>query len=131
MGAHEIEVILARQLADSLTVPIFLTDERGTLLFYNEPAEELLGRRFEEHGPLSVDTWSVIFNPHDDEGKTIPAKDLPLVRSLARRSPAQGSFYITGLNSRRVHLSVTCIPLIGEGGRFVGALAIFWEIESR
>ncbi len=130
MAAHEIEVILARQLADSLTVPIFLTDNKGTLLFYNEPAEELLGRRFEEHGPMNLETWSVIFDPQDEQGMSIQPKDLPLVKSLTQRIPAHGSFYITGLEGRRVYLSVTCIPLIGEGSRFVGALAIFWEITQ-
>jgi PAS domain-containing protein len=129
MPAHQIEVILARQLADSLTVPIFLTDAKGTLLFYNEPAQELLGKRFEETGPMPLDTWSTIFNPEDGKGQPISPKDLPLVRSLASKEPAQGNFWIRSLNSERFHLSVTCVPLIGEGNRFVGALAIFWKIS--
>ena len=129
MPAHQIEVILARQLADSLTVPIFLTDAKGTLLFYNEPAQELLGKRFEETGPMPLDTWSVIFNPEDGKGQPISPKDLPLVRSLASKEPAQGNFWIRSLNGEQFHLSVTCVPLIGEGNRFVGALAIFWKIS--
>ena len=41
--AHSIQIILTRQLAGYLSVPTFLVDPKGTLLFYNEPAEELLG----------------------------------------------------------------------------------------
>ena len=41
---NEIELILFRQLAIHLLTPIFLVDERGALIFYNEPAEKLLGR---------------------------------------------------------------------------------------
>jgi hypothetical protein len=46
MAQHPIEVILMRQLASYLAMPILLVDPAGTLLFYNEPAERLLGRRY-------------------------------------------------------------------------------------
>ena len=49
-----IELILMRQLASHLRVPIFLVDGQGTLLFYNEPAEALLGRRFDEAGEMKM-----------------------------------------------------------------------------
>jgi hypothetical protein len=41
--SHPIQIILTRQLAGYLSVPTFLVDPNGTLLFYNEPAEVLLG----------------------------------------------------------------------------------------
>jgi len=44
MAQHEIEVILFRQLAASLAMPIFIVDPQGTLLYCNEPAELILGR---------------------------------------------------------------------------------------
>ena len=46
MAQKDVEVILMRQLASYLAVPIFLVDPAGNLIFYNEPAERLLGRRF-------------------------------------------------------------------------------------
>ena len=45
-----IELILARQLATTLAMATFLVDPDGTLVFYNEPAERLLGLRFEIGG---------------------------------------------------------------------------------
>ena len=45
--ALPIQIILIRQLAGYLSVPLFLVDPKGDLLFYNEPAEAILGRRFE------------------------------------------------------------------------------------
>ena len=48
--ALPIQIILIRQLAGYLSVPLFLVDPKGDLLFYNEPAEAILGRRFEETG---------------------------------------------------------------------------------
>ena len=46
MAQHAIEVILMRQLASYLAMPILLVDPVGTLLFYNKPAEGLLGQHF-------------------------------------------------------------------------------------
>jgi len=59
--AGPIELILMRQLAGSLAMPIFVVDPAGDLLFYNEPAEELLGRRFDEAGPMPAADWSTAF----------------------------------------------------------------------
>src|SRR4051794_35850271 len=46
--AIAVELILARQLASGLTVPVLLVDARGDTLFYNEPAEVIFGRSFDE-----------------------------------------------------------------------------------
>jgi hypothetical protein len=66
--AHPIQIILTRQLAGYLSVPTFLVDPKGTLLFYNEPAEVLLGSRFDETGAMPAEKWSTIFAPVDQGG---------------------------------------------------------------
>lgn len=50
MSQKEIGVILTRQLASYLAMPIFIVDPTGALLFYHEPTEQILGLRFEETG---------------------------------------------------------------------------------
>ena len=57
MSAQPLQLILARNLISLLSVPAFVVDTDGTLLFYNETAGELIGRRFEETGRLSPDQW--------------------------------------------------------------------------
>ena len=52
MAQKAVELILMRQLASYLAVPIFLVDPEGNLLYYNEPAERLLGRRYDETGEM-------------------------------------------------------------------------------
>ena len=47
MKAYDIELILSRQLAECLYIPVFINDTEGNLLFYNEPAEEILGKMYE------------------------------------------------------------------------------------
>ena len=53
--AYPIEIILNRQLADCLAIPVFITDTVGNLLFYNEPAEEILVKRYQDTGELKVE----------------------------------------------------------------------------
>ena len=126
MAAHELEIILSRQLADCLSVPVFIVDPLGNLLFYNEPAEQILGRRFMDTGSVSVEEWSTMFEPKDDEGNTIPPEELPLVKTLSTQKPAHGELWIHSLNGPSYKISVTSYPLIGRAQRFSGAVAIFW-----
>lgn len=130
MHQKEIEVILARQLASYLAMSIFIVDPQGTLLYYNEPAERILGRRFEETGEMPVGEWSTIFEPTDEAGRPLKPEALPLVIALNERRPAHGSFWINGLDGVQRHIEVTAFPLIGQAERYVGALAIFWEVHA-
>ncbi len=129
MKAYDIELILSRQLAECLSIPVFITDIEGNLLFYNEPAEEILGKRYEETGEMPVEEWSTIFKPLDDKGKLLNPEDLPLVQTLNNCLPAHGSFWIESLKKEIHKISVTSFPIMGRGNRFLGATAIFWKIK--
>lgn len=128
--AHPIEIILTRQLAGYLRVPLFLVDPKGNLLFYNEPAEAILGRRFEETGAMPAEEWSQAFTPVDDDGKPIPPEDLPLMITLAEHRPACRRFHIRGMNGVSRHIEVASIPIVGHQGDFLGAAALFWEYSA-
>ena len=54
MPSYGIEIILNRQLADCLSIPVFIIDPTGNLIFYNTPAEEVLGKRFEDTGEMPI-----------------------------------------------------------------------------
>jgi PAS domain-containing protein len=127
--ALPIQIILIRQLAGYLSVPLFLVDPKGDLLFYNEPAEVILGQRFEETGAMPAETWSKAFTPVDEQGQPMPPEDLPLMIALATQRPAQKRMYIHGLDSVRRHIEVASIPIVGLQGEFLGAAALFWEVE--
>jgi PAS domain-containing protein len=120
--ALPIQIILIRQLAGYLSVPLLLVDPKGNLLFYNEPAEAVLGRRFEETGPMPADAWTTAFTPVDEQGKPMSPEDLPLMIALTTRRPAQKRLYIHGLDGVRRHIEVQ--------GEFLGAVSLYWEIEE-
>jgi PAS domain S-box-containing protein len=127
MNQQEIEVILARQLADYLALPIFLVDQEGGLLFYNEPAEKILGHRYEETGPMPALEWATVFQPVDEDGRSLPVEQLPLIIALQQGRPAHSGFWIRGLDGVLRQIEVIAFPLIGQGDRRLGAVAIFWE----
>src|SRR5882724_11887198 len=130
MSQKPIELILMRQLAGSLAMPIFLVDADGTLVFYNEPAERVLGMRFEETGEMPANEWATEWLPTRADGTPIAPAELPLMVAIAEGRPAHGAFVIRGLDGRRRHIEVTAIPLIRPGHQVVGAAAFFWEATS-
>jgi PAS domain-containing protein len=127
---HPIQIILTRQLAGYLSVPFFLVDPKGDLLFYNEPAEAVLGRRFDETGAMPAAEWSSVFTALDDRGQVIPPDDLPLMIALTKQRPAYARFSIKGLDGVARHVEVTAIPILGLQREFLGAAAIFWELAG-
>ena len=87
MTQRPLELILARNLMSALSTPAFLVDEGGLLVFYNEAAGMLLGKRFEELGTVGPQEWGSLFGPFDESGEPIPYDDLPLVTRRPRRPP--------------------------------------------
>lgn len=125
--AYAIEIILNRQLADCTAIPVFITDTTGNLLFYNSPAEDILGKRYEDTGEMSVEEWSTVFKNKDDLGETLPPEELPLVKTLKDQRPYHKTFWIESLQGKAERISVTSYPIIGRSGKFLGAVALFWR----
>lgn len=131
MAQQPVELILLKQVAGYLSTAMFLVDPDGNLLFYNEPAEEILGHRYEETGPMPITEWGTLFSPTDSLDRPIPPEALPVARTLAGRTPSQGNLFIRGLDGVTRHVSVTALPLEGPCGTNLGALAVFWALPRR
>jgi PAS domain-containing protein len=129
MSQLEIEVILARYLAEYLVMPIFIVAPDGGLIYYNEPAEKILGLRYDETGPMPATEWATVFQPVDEDGKALLPEDLPLMITLMQHHPAHRSFWIQGLDGALRQIAVTAFPLKAQADRFLGALAVFWEVS--
>ena len=91
-GQKPLELILARNLLASVSTPAFLVGDQGTLLFYNEAAAALLGRRFEESGTLSASEWTSEFGPYGEDGLPLPYDEIPATVALRSRRPFHGTF---------------------------------------
>jgi hypothetical protein len=125
---HDLVLILARGLASSIATPMFLVNTDGTLVYYNEPAEEILGVSYAEAGELKPDQWGTMFDPIDRaSGEHLPPDATPLAVALNTRKPTHRRLRITGHDTVERDIAVTAFPLWARTDEFVGAVAIFWE----
>jgi PAS domain-containing protein len=122
-----LEMILARNLLSSISTPGFLVGEEGALLFYNEAAGALLGRRFEETGSLSAEQWTAAFGPFNGDGAPIPYDELPATVALRDNRPYHGEFRISGPGGVMQDVAASAIPIVGPGGSG-GGIVVFWPV---
>jgi PAS domain-containing protein len=129
VAQRDIELILFRQLASSLAVPILLADERGDLLYFNEPAEQLLGMRFDEVGEMPLEQRRNAFAFRDEGGQTLTG-DPPLVVALTQQRPVHRHVSLRAFDGVYRAIEVTAFPLLGVGGHLIGGVAMFWEHDG-
>ena len=120
-----LELILARNLMSALSTPAFLVDEGGLLVFYNEAAGTLLGKRFEELGVVGPEEWGSMFGPFDDDANPIPYDELPLVVAVRNGRPAHATFEIRSTDGHLHTVEASAFPILTPHGTH-GAIAIFW-----
>jgi PAS domain-containing protein len=123
-------LILARELAANVATPILITDARGTMVYYNEAAEKLLGQSFRKSGELEAEDWREVVAPSHPDGTEIPYDDLPLVVALTDRRPSHRALQITGFDGAKHQIEATSYPLIGSSDKLEGAVSIFWSAKS-
>jgi PAS domain-containing protein len=127
-----IELILMRQLASYLVMPVFIVDRDGTLVFYNEAAQLLLGKSYEENDEMPLQDWGTTFRPRREDGGVIPPEDLPLAVALRERQPIHlEPLVIQSEDGVERRLAVTAFPLVSHQKDTLGAAAIFWEVGQR
>jgi PAS domain-containing protein len=124
-----LELILARNLLSSISTPAFLVGAEGALLFYNEAAGALVGRRFEEGGTMSAEEWTAAFGPFGPGDEPIPYDEIELTRSLRDGHPSHGEFRIRVAGGACRDVAASAIPIVGPGGSS-GAIVIFWPLSG-
>jgi PAS domain-containing protein len=122
-----VELMLARQLASSLVMPIWIVGLDGNLNFYNEPAEDILARRYEEAGPMPLNELATMFQAKDEEGNQLHTDDLPIAIALKQCRPSHRAMRIQSLDGIWRRVEITAFPLVVKSGQMLGAAALFWE----
>lgn len=129
MSQKEIELILIRQLATYLAMAVFIVDAAGNLVFYNEPAERILGHRFDETGEMPAMEWATAWAPTDEQGNAIAPDAVPLWIALHDNRVTSSRLWIRALDDVPRYIEVVAFPLLGQGERRLGAVALMWEAE--
>jgi PAS domain S-box-containing protein len=124
---HHLVLILARDFASRLATPVFLVDVRGTVIYFNEAAERVLGRRYTEGAGMAAEEWSTLFAPSDDDGNPIELDALPLGVAILERHPDHRMLRIRSIDGTERRIEVTAFPLFAHEDECLGAIAIFWE----
>lgn len=125
---HNLVLILSRGLAQSIATPMFIVDPDGTLVYFNEPAERILGTTYANEGEMSREEWATAFDTRDpSSGEAVDPGELPLAIALRDRRAGHRTLDIGGRDGVRRHIGLTAFPLFARTDEFVGAIAIFWE----
>jgi len=120
-------LILARELASNLATPTLIADAEGTLVFYNEAAEEIVGRPFTEAGEMPIDDWVASFEPREPTGERLAADRRPTRIALDDHRPSHQTLHMTSADGIERDVAVTAFPLFAHSEEFVGIVAIFWQ----
>jgi len=123
----QLVLILARAFASNLSTPTLLADARGYLVFYNEAAEGVVGRRFSETGEMPLDDWIGAFEPRTASGEPLSAEREPARIALDERRPAHLSFVVTSADGVEREVEVSAFPLFAHTEEFVGIIVMFWR----
>lgn len=126
MAQQPIELILLRQWASYLDIPVWLVDTHGDLLFYNEPAEVIVGVRFDEVGRINASQLAEIFSTTRLDGSAMPAEEVPIVAAMRTGRPAHDELRFGAADGVWRRIRVTAFP-VDAMGRRVGVVAMFWE----
>jgi len=126
MAQRPVELILARQLASSLAVPVLLVDASGDTLFFNEPAELIFARRFDEIEALGFEERTKALAPRAADGGPLSVTELPGMVAMRDRRPAHAALYIHGFDGVLRPVEATAVPLESASGRVLGALVVLW-----
>ena len=120
-------LILARAFASNLSTPTLITDERGDLVFYNEAAEAVIGRRFSEVDVKPLENWLAAFEPRTVASEPLPPERRPARIALEERRASHLRYLVTSADGVEREIEVTAFPLFAQTDEFVGVVVIFWR----
>src|SRR5262249_13436448 len=120
---QSVEMILVRQLAGYLLVPVVVVDTAGTVVFYNEPAERILGARCGEPGRTGARGAAGVIELSDDPAANPDEPKRPIIAALQQRRPAHARRWLLRRGDRvRLQVELTAFPVVDQEERLLGAM---------
>ena len=129
-GGKSLPLILARELAANLATPMFLIDAEGTLVFYNEAAELMLGKTWAEMGEMTAEQFGTMLDLAEPDGTPMRKSESPAGVAFFQRAPSHKRVIATTLDGKRSTFEATAYPLFGRTEDMHGVLTVFWPAKS-
>ena len=130
MAQKALTLILGREMAANLATPMFLIDATGRLVYFNEAAEQIIGRTWGEVGEVSSLEFGAMLDLQDADGRPMRRRDTPPSVSFNHRRPAHAVLQAKTADGSRRLVEVTSYPLFARTDEMHGVVTIFWTVES-
>lgn len=120
-------LILARELASNVATPFLVLDKDGTIVFFNERAEQIIGSTAAELGDLTEEQWRALLSVERLDGTPVASDQTP--SAIARREcrPYLDTLVYTRQDGHRMKLVVMAVPLLAHANDLAGVFLVFWE----
>src|SRR5579864_147443 len=117
-----------RDVLDALPAAIYATDAKGRIIYYNEAAAALAGRR----PVLGVDEWCVTWRLFWPDGRPMPHDQCPMAVALKENRAVRGAEAILERpDGTRIPFIPYPTPLHDASRRLIGAVNLLVDISAR
>jgi len=127
VSAKPVELILLRQLAARMPMPVILVDADGVLVYSNSATERMLGYDGGGRPDFPISALVALGDPRDADNNPLTTERMPISVALHERRPQQATLIVHDVDGTPHRIVTTAIPLDGQGGVLLGAMSIFWE----
>ncbi len=113
---------------DRLAAPLYVTDARGFITYFNPSCIQFAGRT----PAVGKDRWCVSWKLFTDAGAPLPHEQCPMADAIHLRRKIRGVSAIAERpDGTRVHFMPYATPLLSEDGALLGAVNILIDITDQ
>ncbi len=116
-----------RVILDRLPVPIYTTDERGCVTFWNHACVSFAGREPQ----LGRDRWCVTWQLYTTNGDRLLHEDCPMAQAIHEKRPVRDTIAIAERpDGSRVAFRPYPTPLFATDGSLTGAVNVLIDVTD-
>lgn len=112
---------------DELPVPVYTTDAKGAVTYWNQACVHFAGRQPE----LGTDRWCVTWQLHTIDGDHLPHDQCPMAEAVKQKRPIRGAIAVA---MRPDGTRVACLPyptpLFDQAGNLTGAVNLLFDVSD-
>ena len=112
---------------DQFPAPVYATDERGTITYFNPACIAFAGRA----PALGIDQWCVSWKLHSDDGVALPHDQCPMAIAVREGRSVRGvEAFAERPDGSRTRFRPFPTPAIGEDGSVIGAVNLVVPLDG-